>query len=138
MTQTQFLASVSSPDLARAVIRQCGGWSAFKEMASDVSNHGADGGFHGFIYYTDTLKFTARNRKAIRASLADMADQLGDTVIRMVANFRCLNGQFTQDEVGQAIYGRGASDEDAHTMIDNALAWYALEEVSRAYADNDA
>lgn len=139
MTQKAFLSTVSNPALARAVIRQMGGWRAFSESARDVANHGADAGFSGFIYYRDTCKFTARNRSLIRESVGQMASDLGESAVTMVKGFRCLNNDFSEDEVGQCLYGRG-SKGDAGDMIDNALAWYALEEVSRAYDDfaNDA
>jgi len=41
MTKTQFCNQFSHASLASAVIRQCGGWESFKEMAQDVANHGA-------------------------------------------------------------------------------------------------
>ena len=37
-------------ELIKAVIRQLGG----KEALEDVYNHGADGGFSGFTYYSET------------------------------------------------------------------------------------
>jgi hypothetical protein len=38
--------------LIHAVVSRIG-----KESIEDVINHGIDGGFRGFIYYTDTVKF---------------------------------------------------------------------------------
>lgn len=48
--------------LVKAVIRQVGCWEYFKEVAENVTNHGAAGGFCGFTYYGDTIDFTKRNR----------------------------------------------------------------------------
>ena len=53
-----------APKLIRAVIAQSGGWESFKECARDLSRQ-ADAGFHGWIYYTDTVKFTQRNKDNI-------------------------------------------------------------------------
>ena len=53
------------PKLIRAVVNQFGGWESFKESAEDVTNHGIDGGYGGFVYYNETCAFFKRNRGAI-------------------------------------------------------------------------
>lgn len=114
----------------RAVVRKCGGWQSFKEMATDVANHGANGGFSGFIYYSDTVPFATRNKKLIIQMAKDMADDLGENVYQMIANFNCLG---LQDwEVAEALYQRTSPER---TNVLNALAWFALEEVARSYDD---
>lgn len=121
------------PALIRAVVRQAGGWAAFKERAQDVANHGADAGFSGFIYYADTVAFAMRYRPLIVALCNDMAANVGTgSAIDLVANFRCLNDNYKPDEVGRTLYGQKSK---ADTQIANALAWFALEEVARAYCD---
>ena len=118
-------------NLIRATVRQSGGWARFKEHAEDVTNHGAAGGFAGFTYYADTLKFTRANRADIVTLCESMADDLGESgPVALVKGFNCLKGS-TEAEVASTLYGKG--DED--TQVSNALAWFALEEVARAYCN---
>lgn len=45
-----------------------GGADSLKDLSSqlvNVAQHGADGGFPGFIYYADTIRFFHRNHKDI-------------------------------------------------------------------------
>jgi hypothetical protein len=124
--------------LAAAVARQLGGWRSFKESASDIANHGIDGGFSGFIYYTDTVKFARRNLSAIRDALRQDADDFGnESAAELVKGFRCLNGDYSIDEINEVLYRGKSTNEDAETAVLNALAWYAAERVARAYADSD-
>lgn len=116
--------------LIRAVIRQCGGFESFKEMAGDIARHGADSGFHGFIYYTDTVKFTKNNKAAILEYTKEQSRDLGTSSIEMIASFNCL--KWTVEETAEALYNSRSEDR---TTLYNALAWYALEEVARAYCD---
>jgi hypothetical protein len=117
--------------LIRATVRQCGGWENFTGRAPDVVNHGADGGFSGFIYYKETVAFARRNRAAIVKLCEDMAEGIGEPgPIALVRGFRCLSDSI-EAEVAASLYGRG----DGDTQVSNALAWFALEEVSRAFVD---
>lgn len=118
--------------LIRAVVRQLGGWESFTESAPDISNHGIDGGFHGFIYYSDTKPFAKRNRAAIAKMASDQASDFGTGVIEMIQNFGCFrNGtKPTDSEVGSALYA--GKDLNSSGVL-NALAWYAGEEVAREY-----
>jgi len=118
--------------LVRAVVKQVGGWDSFKEIAADVMKHGADAGFSGFIYYKDTCDFYAKNRENIYALASEMASSMGEEVVGMVKSFRCLNDS-TEVEVGATLFGNKAKHD---THVANALAWFALEEVCRSYADN--
>jgi hypothetical protein len=134
MTQKKLIDNCSLPaSLVLAVVRQSGGWEDFTEMALDVANHGAAGGFHGWIYYTETMAFTRRNKAAILEALKEMASDLGEGVLEMVAGFGVFrNDKPSVDEVARAIYqGKG---EIADQVL-NVLAWFALEETARAYAD---
>jgi len=96
----------------------------FLQILRDVAQHGADGGFSGFIYYTETRAFYLENRALILEQLRDDADSMGaDSVIGLVASFRCA-ADFSEDEIGRTLYA-GADDIDG--MLANCLAWYALE-----------
>ncbi len=118
------------PSLIRAVVRQIGGWQYFKESAQDVASHGADTGWSGFTYYTDTVPFAKRNFNEIMKMANEMAQDFGsDGPISLVAGFNCLKGE-TQESVADGLYN---SRSDTRTTIFNALAWFALEEVAQAY-----
>lgn len=97
-----------------------------KGNLSDISNHGVDGGFTGFIYYTDTVKFFDDNREVILTELNELADELGESAVDMVKNFGCLSGDYNH-EVDQVLMGLTCEDD---TTVKNALAWFAAEHVA--------
>lgn len=133
MTLTKFAAECPAGEiLTRAVVKQIGGWESFKESAEDVTEHGADGGFSGFIYYTDTLRFYKNHKEEIYSLLHDYAEQFGIQVITLMQGWRCLSNS-TEEEIGATLYG---SSQKHDTSVANALAWFALEEVARFYVDN--
>lgn len=130
MKYNQFIKECSMDDMARAVIRQCGGFESFTEMAQDVSNHGADSGFRGSTYYSDTCRFYAVNRESILAYARELAADIGEgDIMALVAGFSCLKDS-TESEIGLTLYG---TKKQHDTQVANALAWFALEEVSRRY-----
>lgn len=118
------------PALVRAVVNQIGGWESFQERAPDIANNGINGGFSGFIYYVDTLKFVRRNRAKIAQLAEEQAHEHEMGALEMIQGFNCLRTDYTVSEIGKCLYGRGDD-----TQILNALAWYAGEEVARAYCD---
>lgn len=131
MTLKKFLVDSNVNDaLIRAVVRQCGGWSTFKDMAQDVTNHGANSGFSGFTYYVDTIAFFKKNKKAIMELANDQACDFDMDTYKMIADFGCL--KVDVGSVADAIHNPRTEDIDS---VRNALAWYALEEVSRSYVD---
>ena len=135
MKLSKFVAESHLPAaLIRATVRQCGGFESFTEMAQDVTNHGAAGGFYGFTYYWDTVKFAERNKAAILDACRDMASDLGESgAYSMIAGFNCLKDlELSGDSVADAVNDKRHEDR---TQVMNALAWFALEEVSRSYCD---
>jgi hypothetical protein len=132
MTEEAFLESTSRPALAAAVIAQMGGWENFTNYAAAVTEHGAEGGFLGFVYYHETGHFYADNQREIVAMAKDLAADIGEkSALALVAGFRCLEGE-NEEDLGRTLYGTPA-DHDSTTS--NALAWFALEEIARAYVD---
>ncbi len=121
--------------LVRAVVRQAGGWESFCEMAPDICRGGIGGGFHGFIYYSETHTFAKRNREAIATMASQQASDFGVGVIEMIRGFGCFrNGtKPTDEEIGSALYAGRIAEGGLDVL--NALAWYAGEEVARAYCD---
>ncbi len=134
MKMKQFIEATHIPAaLVRAVSRQIGGWESFTNYAEDIQNNGADGGFCGFIYYRDTLAFFRRNRTAIMEMTEQMADDLGEGMLKMIASFNCLRSdELTEDDIAKALY---TSKGDDAACIQNAMAWFALEEVACSYCD---
>lgn len=125
-----------NPKLAGAVIRQFGGWENFQEKAPDVSNHGIDGGYCGFIYYTETVAFVKKHKKLIIENLTHFADEIGESFTKVIAGFNCLkNSGITDDDVITALMYPRSCDEYAVTQVYNALAWYAGETVAHEYTD---
>jgi hypothetical protein len=136
LTLSQFIAeSGLNASLVRSTVHQCGGWEMFQDTARNLqySSCGALGGIGGFIYYSETVAFTKRNKKAILEMCKDQAsDYYGHsmTIPGFIAGFNCVDCD--AEQVAIALYtGKG----DCVTAIYNALAWYALEEVSRRYCD---
>lgn len=127
-----FTAETDIPaDLVRAVIRQHGGWSNFKESASDIADYGAAGGVSGFIYYAETVAFTEKNKADILAMAKAQASDFGaDSIYSMIAGFNGLDLDACQ--VAEAIHDPESEDK---RQVFNVLAWYALEEVARAFSD---
>ncbi len=114
----------NNPTLTRAVLRRVD-----REQLRDVATHGADAGWSGFTYYTDTCAFYRKHRKAIMQRLAEDAESMGTDWLEMVAGFRCLKGlELTPSQVSAACYGEG--EEDVRTQVENALTWYVLEAVA--------
>ena len=138
MTETKkpslinLIESTNIPEsLVRAVVRQMGGWESFKQSAPDITRHGISGGYHGFIYYSETVPFAKRNKRAISEMASEQAKEIGEGLVEMIMGFNCFkNSKPTEYEIIKALVGCGIS-----TQVPNALAWYAGEEVARAYCD---
>lgn len=126
-------AKASHP-LAGIVLAQLGGGQDAIQSARDAANHGAVAGFPGFTYYTDTQAFVRRNRKRIAECVEQMADDLGEGgAIQLVQSFNCLcDDKPSERAVSAALYGGRGDDPDELTQVENALAWFALEEVGHA------
>jgi len=133
MTESSNIA----PRLIRGVINQLGGWEDYtRQQMVDIVNHGIDGGFNGFIYYVDTVKFFRKYRKEILALGEDQASDIYGNdkgVLEMFRDFKCMKDlEVTLSEMAAAIY---TSKGELVDQIQNCLAWYAGEEVSRLYVD---
>jgi hypothetical protein len=120
--------------LQKAVLRQLGGGTEAIESAKDAARHGADAGFPGFTYYKDTLSFTHRYRSEIAEAVAELARDLGETPIGFVRGFRCLDKSIPEQAIAVSLYGGRTPKSIEYDLmqVENALAWFALEEVGRA------
>ena len=117
-----------SAKLIRATVEQFGGIDALNQCAADVSNHGINGGFHGFIYYSDTCAFYAKHQKDIVSFAKSFADDIGE----MVQSFDCIKGEYSVDEIGETLF---ASKRKHDTKIANCMTWFIGEEIARAVYD---
>ena len=127
--------------LIKAVIGQLG-YDSIKDedlhgVLENVTNHGADGGFNGFIYYSDTVAFFKKNKKLIVESVEDMAESIGEDILSMIKNFNCLKDyELSSSQIGKVLYGKFSDSGDNSTIM-NALSWFALEEVARYVTEMD-
>ena len=117
-------------ELQSAIVEQLG--SSFTEaddlMATlnDIHSYGIEGGFGGFICYSDTVEFAEKNMADILDIARDTADDLGvDGPYSLIADFACLGDGYTADSVADAINDR---DHEDRTQVLNAMAWFAAEE----------
>ena len=119
-----------SAKLIRAVIRQSGCWQSFQESAPDIANHGVSGGFSGWIYYSETCAFYAKNQGVIVALVEQWANDSNMSPIDFVAGFCCFDAD--KPSVGKTLYGNKRQHD---TQVANTLAWYAAESVASVYND---
>ena len=133
-TLAKLIDSTNIPaSLVRAVVRQLGGWESFKESAPDIARHGIDGGFSGFVYYSDTEPFARRNIESINELASSQAQEIGyDSTFAMIRSFGCFRGDTLSDGDLMRALCRARNPEDGPNIL-NGLAWYAGEEVARAY-----
>lgn len=141
-------AAHPSPVLVESILNTMGrSWKQTRETLRDVAAHGADSGFPGFTYYSDTRRFYIRHRSAINELVMSEAREFGMTPIDFVAGFRCLQDTTFDDNKGEwvackpdnarmtaisrAIYGARMTWDDEDLFIANALAWFTLESVAR-------
>jgi len=138
ITKSEFVNanSIIPAKLKTAVINQLGGWDCFQLSAPDITSHGIDGGFSGFIYYSDTHQFAMKNRTAICKLLEETASQLGDgDVVQMVSGFGVFRNSPMDTEDKKDLYKYLGGGRPQQGTITNLMAWFAAEEVSRAYDD---
>jgi hypothetical protein len=101
-----------------------------EQIFTDVCNYGADAGFNGFIYYSETIDFFNENKTLIMKEVKEMAESLDEDPLQMIANFNCLKDmKLSTMEIAEAIYDNPTSESAG--IVKNALAWFALEEVAR-------
>jgi hypothetical protein len=109
------------------------------EALQEVANHGADSGFSGFIYYSETVKFARDNMKLIIEQLESDASDYGVDVFQMISDFNCLSdGNYQPFKIASVIYDNADEatiNDGADTAILNALAWYALESIAQEHND---
>lgn len=122
------------PDWQRATVYQFGSLDDFLEVAPDIAEYGAGGGWSGFIYYSDTVPFGRAWAPDILAHLAELAEDCGESLADCLAAFRCIHA--SASEIILVLAGDDPEGDSA-TEVYNGLAWYALEETARALAGDE-
>lgn len=114
--------------LINAVINRIG-----LDSVNDVNSHGIDGGFSGFIYYTETHAFAMRYRKLIVKLLEQQAEDLGEEVVSMVSNFGVFSRSPMDNDDRKELYKYLGGGKCEQSTITNLMAWFAAEEVCRMF-----
>ena len=114
-----------------------GSGETFKELSADLVNcaeNGANIGISGFIYYSETISFFKKNRTAITSHIERTAEEFGTDIFEMVQCFGVFRNSEkpTPSEIGKALWDKSKTYPEL-TALYNVFAWYALEEVSRAW-----
>ena len=142
LTLKSFIKNSHVPaTLIQAIVAGNGGWNEFKEKAQDIADHGSQSGCGGFIYYTETMAFTAEHRSLIVEFAEEQAKVIGyNSVIAMIQDFSSIKGcDFSYSDIAKALYRRlSNNDPDQHYIkeqVYNVLCWYIEEEVSRSFVD---
>ena len=142
LTLKSFIKNSHIPaTLIRAIVAGNGGWNEFKEKAKDIVDHGSQSGCGGFIYYTETMAFTAKHHPLIVEFAEDQAKELDyPSAVTMIQDFNMIkNCDFFYSDIAKALYGRlSNNDPDQYYIkeqVYNVLCWYIEEEVSRSFVD---
>ena len=136
LTLKQAAAEINvSERMLSDISRRVGTWAEYRDgIAQEINDHGADCGFSGFIYHYETAAFFRGHSDEIMVMLRDLASDVGQTPAEMVAGFNCLSGVVDRDTVA-AVLAFGRANDDGRAVVQNALAWFALETVSARLVD---
>lgn len=127
-------------EIIKAVYEQLG-CDDFEEFVAECENCtvpggcGANAGFHGFIWYSDTTEFYLNNRENIIKLLTDLSEGIGDkNIVDTVLSFNSVDKDdpMTLPAVSLTLYGR---DDQADQNIADSLAKFAFEEVANWMSD---
>lgn len=95
-----------------------GGGDEARDTMRDLARHGADSGFPGITYYSDTVAMYDRHEEEIWRALTEDAEEFGfDNVPAFIGSFN------------------GAAQADDETRFKNLLCWYMAERIAREFDD---
>jgi hypothetical protein len=114
-----------------------GSGDILKELSAELVNcaeYGADINISGFISYNETVPFFKENRTAIASHIERTAEESGTDIFSLVQSFGVFRNSEkpTPSEIGKALWDSSQTYPDLKILY-NVFAWYALEEVSRAW-----
>jgi len=137
ITLKEIITSSSfSEKLIRSTVRQLGGIILARQQLNDISLHGADKGYTGFIYHCDTVAFFNRNKKDIMYLIKQDADDMGYDLSDMLLSFGCLKHEEKED-VLEFLYNTSERSNQKYIAIKNCLAWYTVERIAFVYSNID-
>jgi len=89
-----------------------------KEQLRDIAQHGADAGWGGLTYYSDTAALYSRFADEIWEALVEDAEEYGyRNVFEFIATFRL-------------------ADVANRTQVENLLVWYMAERTAQELAED--
>ena len=103
------------------------------DSIQDVNNHGINGGFGGFIYYSDTHKFAIKHKKTIIAMLENLSNVMGEDIIKTVAGFGVFRNSPMDNDDKKDLYKYLGGGKCEECTITNLMAWFAAEKVCRMF-----
>lgn len=109
------------------------------DTLKDISNYSIKDGYKGFIYNDDTADFFDRNKNVILDLIHNEAIELGyNNELELINSFKSLDGEkVTLKDINDICKFKGVSqNNDLHTTLKTALAWYAGEKVAHTFTDN--
>lgn len=116
--------------LQNAILKQIG--ISKKEFKSNVSDYqNAQNGIPGFTYYSDTHNFALKNQKSIIELLENQAEDFGQDVVEMVANFGVFrNGMDKEEKKDLYKFLSGNKKGYETNSVLNVLAWFCVEHLA--------
>jgi len=90
-----------------------------KDEMKDITNHGADCGYHHLTYYSDVVKLHDKFEDEIWDKLYEDAENQGMSILEFVASFN------------------GGKDVGSLSQLKNLLVWYMAEEIARELSEED-
>lgn len=109
----------------------------------NISNHGIDGGYHGFVYTKDTCEFFDNNKEAILKLLNAQAEEYGyANELEMINDFGSIkkaNLNVSMNDIVEISNNKGVGKEVdgindwQYGTLKNSLAWYAGEAVANKF-----
>lgn len=115
--------------LKQAVLNQIGiSEKEFKQNLSDYRD--ASNGISGFIYYSDTHKFTMTNQSHIVELLEELAYDFGEEVGEMVNGFGVFRGEMDYQDKKDLYTFLSGSKNVKQGKVTNVLAWLCVEHLA--------
>lgn len=116
--------------LKAAVVAQLGGAAEAKRQFPDIARYGISGGFGGFIYYVDTVKFYDKHKTTIKQYLLEEAEDMGCSVAELIRT----DDKEEAKDIQKVLHGMKF---DGDYYAKNKLAWYAAESVAYRVTNTD-
>ena len=133
--QEEFLNNYTSNDeLSKIVIEQGGGFEHFESNAIDISNHGAGGGFNGWVDSYQMSEWVENNHDTILTVLKNDCDEFGiESVQELLDPSGKKFSDYSENEINAVIF-EADKENDASLSVMTSIAYYAVEKVSNEYS----